>query len=160
MSLTAEEIVRARRVLDLMSPTAVVEWASNELAAGRDEPGLIKLAATYDPSAPEVDGLLDELLRALDRETPDDFLSVFYVSYAIARDIVDKRVGPSEGAHQIAAADRGRTKNPTILGLIGLADDWDDGLQTNWDGREGAQDRLEEQIHSSAVELVEDVENL
>ncbi|POH71553.1 hypothetical protein C3B59_00010 [Cryobacterium zongtaii] len=137
----------------------VVEWASEQLAAGRDEPQLIELAATYDHSAVVVDGLLDDLLGAFQIEPPDEQESVLYVAYAIARDILDNRVAASEGAQQIARSRGGRTSDPIILGLLGLAYDWDDGLQANWEGREGAQGRLEEQIRLSAAELVESVDN-
>jgi hypothetical protein len=159
MSLTEDEIIRARRVLDLISPTKVVEWASDQLAAGRDDAELIELAATYDHSAVVVDGLLDDLLGVFQIEPPDEQESVLYVAYAIARDILNNRVAASRGAQQIARAEGGRTSDPIILGLVSLADDWDDGLQTNWEGCEGAQGWLQEQIRLSAAELVESVDN-
>jgi hypothetical protein len=159
MYVNEDEIVRARRVLDLISPTEVVEWASNELAAGRGEAELIELAASYDHSAAIVDGLLDDLLTRFQLETPDERQAVLYVAYATAKDILDNRVAPAEGARQIARSDLGRTRDPIILGFIGLADDWDDGLQTNWEGREDAQARLDTQIRLSAAQLLESIDS-
>ena len=159
MSLTEDEIIRARRVLDLISPTKVVEWASDQLAAGRDDAELIELAATYDHSAVVVDGLLDALLGVFQIEPPDEQESILYVAYAIARDILSNRVAASQGAQQIARSGAARTSDPFILGILGLAYDWDDGLETNWEGREGTQGRLEEEIRLSAAELVESVDN-
>ncbi|WP_411698835.1 hypothetical protein [Conyzicola sp.] len=159
MALTDDEIIRARRVLDLVSPTEVIRWASNQLAGGRGEPGLVDLAATYDHSADVVDRLLDQLLSASGLERPDEGRAALFVAYAIARDIVNNNVAASQGAHQIAFLNRWQQDDPGIWGFVGLADDWDDVPHLDWDRRQSLKARLEQETRMSAIELVEGFES-
>ena len=95
----------ARRLLDLISPSAVVAWAAEALAAGRESPELVSLASIQEPSAETVDSALGELSDSLSLERLSVSDSVELLALLIVRRILDGSLDPLEGARDILRID-------------------------------------------------------
>jgi hypothetical protein len=148
--VTEDEVVRAQRLFDAVSPQYVVHWAAEQLATGRDDDELVWLASTEDDSAFAIDEHLDRLLADQDIATPDEERATLVVAYAVSIEILNGSIGPYTGAKRILAwTSSTGPPDQNITAFIALVDFWEDG--------DGTHEKVEAQILDEARWLVNHV---
>lgn len=123
-----DEFVRSERLLSLKAPGDVVAWAATEVARGRGETVLVRLASLWSDDLSQVDALLDQLLSQQGIGVPTAKRALSLVLSAIASDVLSGRMTPATGAHRVfhLASTVGLEVDPEFVGFTALASEWDD----------------------------------
>ena len=117
--------LRALRELDLIDPSELVDWASEQLA---DYPSLLPLAVLpRHVSSEEVGHAADRILQEAGEPPMSPDRAGRLLALEVVGEISDGLLGPIEGARQLwALARRAPGTEPVLRPFIGLASEWED----------------------------------
>jgi hypothetical protein len=120
------EDARALRMLDMVSPSQVVEWAANELTSDSSSESMTALAIA-DPSGREgVDRILDVPISSSPDQADLQFAQS-RIARRILRAIVEGRRDAIEGARDLYfLSSDAQTLSPQLLPYVGIVSEWDD----------------------------------
>ena len=117
--------LRALRELDLIDPSELVDWASEQLAG---YPSLLSLAAlSRHASSEEVGDEADRILQAAGDPPMSRDRAGHLLALEVAGEISDGLLAPIEGARRLwALSRRAPGSEPMLRPFIGLASEWED----------------------------------
>jgi hypothetical protein len=138
--------MRALLFLDLVDPSAVIDWAGDlDLRVGRPE-GLATLAELTDARREDVGAQLAVVADELGLEALSERVAGVDAAEDVARRLVGGTVAPIEAARRIwRIATLAPSAMPQLRVFIGLASEWEDDPDNR--------STYEEEIRSEALRL-------
>lgn len=127
MELTDEQVI-ARWLLDYISPTEVVQWASELVASGQTGPALTELAALYADDSPRVGELLASLWVDQGRSPMTHREALARLVLDVAQRIIARQLSPYDGARTIfgQAVRLGAELDAAYVAFSASVSEWDD----------------------------------